>query len=134
MLSWRNISSPSRSRAWSRATARSRRPASSAALKCRAISSILQGDQRQAAAIAGMTLQRGAAVAEEGLGFGEAVAAERGDFGEPQPGQPGDDVAGQVEQEVARPRRRPEEAANAVMLGPERGGELGPVFRGIRSD
>src|SRR6476659_735631 len=105
MLSWRNISSPSRPRAWSRATARSRRLASSAALKCRAMSSILQGDQRQAAAITAMTLQRSAAVAEEGLGLGEAVAAERRDPGEPEPGQPGDDVAGQVEQEMARPRR-----------------------------
>src|SRR5260221_13694444 len=131
MLSWRNISSPSRPRACSRAMARSRRPASSAALKCRAISSILQGDQRQAAAIAGLALQRGAAIAEEGLGLGEAVAAERGDSGEPEAAQPGDDVAGQVEQEVARPRRRPEEAAMALMLGQESGGELGAHPRGI---
>src|SRR5882724_8050751 len=119
MLSCRNISSPSRPRACSMAMARSRRPASSAALKCRAMSSVLQGDQRQAAAIAAMALQRGAAIAEEGVGLGEAVAAERGDLGEAEPAQPGDDIAGQVEQEVAGPRRRPEEAAMGLVLGQE---------------
>src|SRR5258707_7725782 len=111
MLSWRNISSPSRPRACSRAMARSRRPASSAALKCRAISSILQGDQRQAAAVAGMALQRGAAIAEEGLGFGEAVAAERGDSGEPEAGPPGGDITRPVGQGMGPPPPPPGETA-----------------------
>src|ERR1700687_5419060 len=109
MLSCRNISSPSRPRASSRAMVRPRRPASSAALKCKAMSLLLQGDQRQAAAIVAVAFQRGSAVAEEGVGLGEAVAAECFDLGEAEPAQPGDDVTGQVEQEMARSRRRPEE-------------------------
>src|SRR5687768_543776 len=83
-----------------------------------------EGDGGDQPAVIRLAAMGGATVGEESRFVGVGAEAERGRLRDAEPLQPGDDVARQVEQEVAGPRSGREETIVGFALGAEGGEEF----------
>src|SRR5215470_7518230 len=83
-------------------------------------------DGVEVAPVVGLAAMDRAAIAEEGLWLGIGATVEVVDVADARPCKPRRDVAGEIEQSVAGPRRALEEALVAHVIGGELRDELQP--------